>query len=450
MENYERLTVTEIAFRVRKGTLSATELCTEALNRAAADEYNAFQQLCKDSALQAAADIDALPLARRESLPLAGVPMVIKAENDIKGIPTTFGGRSQRTPAAHDSEVVRRLRDAGAVIIGVTNMPEFGQFPFSESARYGMVKNPRAPKRTPGGSSGGTASAVASGIVPAGIGGDGGGSIQIPAAACGLVGLKPMRGRVSTAPNAALWGKLGTIGPLTRTVEDSALIYAVISGTTSKDRWHAPQLSRSLQAAVNEPKKPLRIGWTDQSALGSAKVQPEVIAATRNFVNRLKTLGHQVTHIGRFPSASPFFEVQFFAALAEEVDSVEFPDRVERRSEQTAKVGRRIPAKILRAAQNNKLADRLAERYKNFDLIISPTLACVLPLLGQLDGVGSLSALLRSMPMIAFTALANVTGMPAISIPAGSAPDGTPIGIQVSTFHGDEADLLSFTASLGF
>ena len=152
---------------------------------------------------------------------------------------TTFGGKANSTPVAADSEVVRRLRAAGAVIVGKTSMPEFGAWPYTEPISLGPTRNPWDPAHTPGGSSGGTAAAVASGMIPVGIGGDGGGSIRIPSSFCGLFGLKPQRGRVSTSPNPHLWWSLGTIGPLTRTVLDSALVYDVIRGSQDTDLYRA-------------------------------------------------------------------------------------------------------------------------------------------------------------------------------------------------------------------
>ena len=196
---------------------------------------NAFSAVLHDEARAEADRLDATLRDGAPAGPLHGVPIAIKDENDVRGVPTACGGASVTTPARADSEVVTRLRDAGAVIIGKTRMPEFGIWPFTETAAHGWTRNPWDLDRSPAGSSGGTAAAVASGMVAAGIGGDGGGSIRLPSSWCGLFGLKPQRGRVSTAPNPDLWRALGTLGPLTRTVADSALIYDVISGTTSTE-----------------------------------------------------------------------------------------------------------------------------------------------------------------------------------------------------------------------
>ncbi len=167
------------------------------------------------------------------------MPVAIKEEIDVAGCVTTFGGEANSTPAGADAEVVRRLRDAGAVIVGKTTMPEFGAFPYTESVSRGVTRNPWDATRTPGGSSGGTAVAVATGMVTVGLGGDGGGSIRIPSACCGLFGLKPQRGRVTTAPHPHLWWALGTAGPLARTVLDSAIVYDVIRGNVEGDLYRA-------------------------------------------------------------------------------------------------------------------------------------------------------------------------------------------------------------------
>ena len=164
---------------------------------------NAFSRVLGAEAIAEADARDVASAAGGVVGPLHGVPIAIKEEVDVAGAVTTFGGDGNSTPAAADALIVSRLRAAGAVIIGKTTMPEFGAFPFTESISRGITRNPWDPRRTPGGSSGGTAVAVAAGMVPVGIGGDGGGSIRIPSASCGLFGLKPQRGRVSTAPHAA-------------------------------------------------------------------------------------------------------------------------------------------------------------------------------------------------------------------------------------------------------
>ena len=207
---------------------------------------NAFSVVLAE---QARAEADARDAQDDGSGPLYGVPVAIKEEIDVAGCVTTFGGKGNSTPAAEDGEVVRRLREAGAVVVGNTTMPEFGAFPYTESVVARLHPQPLAPVPTPGGSSGGTAVAVAAGMVPVAMGGDGGGSIRIPSACCGLFGLKPQRGRVTSSPHPHLWFALGTAGPLTRTVLDSAIVYDVIRGNLPVDLSHGRGRGSFAEAA---------------------------------------------------------------------------------------------------------------------------------------------------------------------------------------------------------
>ena len=216
--------VAETARRVAAGELTAraaTDAALERINRLN-PPLNAISQLLADRARAEAERRDRSQAEGAELGPLHGVPVVIKEEIPVEGCVTTFGGEGNSTPAAADAEVVRRLRAAGAVVVATSTMPEFGIWPYTESVSRGITHNPWDISRTPGGSSGGTAVAVASGMVPTGLAGDGGGSIRIPSACCGLFGLKPQRGRVSTFPTDHLWYALGTTGPLARSVSSSA------------------------------------------------------------------------------------------------------------------------------------------------------------------------------------------------------------------------------------
>ncbi|HNO40228.1 MAG TPA: amidase family protein [Marmoricola sp.] len=412
-------------------------------------QLNAFEQVCSDTAL---ADADALDAGGPGSDgPLAGIPVAVKAENDVAGLVTTYGGRSNSTPAAADSEIVRRLRAAGAVVVGTTVMPEFGQFPFSESAANGQVRNPWQPTHSTGGSSGGSAAAVAAGIVPIAVGGDGGGSIRIPASCCGLVGLKPARGRVSTAPNPTLWGALGPLGVLTADARTAALAYDVIRGNTPTDRYTLPAPELSFTDQVSQEPGRLRIALVTRPAPGPVRVDREVLAAVNTIAQRLRDLGHEVVEEGgSWPDATASFVPQFFHAIREEAALMEHPERLEWRTRSTARLGVWARPGILRAAlrEGERLTGRVERRFAAYDLVLSPTLACRTPRLGQLDATGSVHALLRSMPMIAFTTLANVTGHPAISVPAGVDRDGLPIGAQLMALAPEEGRLLAVAAQL--
>ena len=257
------LGVVETARLATSGERSAREVTDEALARIDRLDrrFNAFTVVLADAARAEADERDAASARGETPGPLHGVPVAIKEEIDVAGCVTTFGGRSNTTPVTADAELVRRLRAAGAVVVGKTAMPEFGSFPFTESEATGYTLNPWDVARSPGGSSGGSAVAVATGMVPVAIGGDGGGSIRVPSSFCGLFGLKPQRGRVSTAPHPHLWWALGVVGPLTRSVFDSALVNDVIRGNLPTDLFRADGDEPFVGAASREPGR-LRVGWS--------------------------------------------------------------------------------------------------------------------------------------------------------------------------------------------
>ncbi|MCO5309738.1 MAG: amidase family protein [Austwickia sp.] len=390
------------------------------------------------------------PGAHLADLPLAGVPVAVKAEYDVAGLVTTHGGRANATPAEADSEVVRRLRAAGAIVVATTHMPEFGQFPFTEGAAWGATANPWDRTRSPGGSSGGSAALVAAGCVPVALGGDGGGSIRIPASCCGLVGLKPVRGRVSTAPYPDLWGPLGTVGALTRTVADCAMTYDVLRGATRVDRYAAPEPAETFVAAAAREPGPLRIGWLTAAPWAAIRTDRHVRACIAAVARALAAAGHRVEELpGRWPDAQPAFLPLFYAALRGEAARVERPDLLEARTRASLRAGVWAGPQV--RLQAIRLADRMAagvqRRFAAYDVVLTPTIACLPPRLGRLDATGSTRALLRSLPMVAFTTLANVTGHAAISVPAGVI-GGLPVGVQLYAPGGDETRLLPLAAQL--
>jgi amidase len=417
---------------------------------------NAFTVVLADAAREEAARRDAQQ-ARGEALgPLHGVPVAIKEENDVAGCVTTFGGSANHTPAGADAHVTRRLREAGAVVVGKTNMPEFGQYPFTESERHGNTRNPWAPGHTPGGSSGGTAVAVATGMVPFGIGGDGGGSIRIPAASCGIYGLKPTRGRVSTAPLAAVWGALGTVGPLTRTVVDSAVVYDVIRGNEPGDRYLADEPSSSFadaaRLATAESQRRLRVGWSTKPAIKGWRPAPEHVAAVEETAALLEGLGHQVVEVDpRYPDATTAFVPQYVDGVRSEMELLEEPDKVERRTKQLLALGRPMgPRTVARALRRGeRIAELLDERvFGKVDVLLTPTVTKRPALIGQLEGASVLTAALRAQAPIAYTAIWNITGHPAASVPSGFADDGLPVAVQLVGRRNDETTLLALSAQL--
>ncbi|MGW6987964.1 amidase family protein [Streptomyces sp. NPDC054946] len=410
---------------VRTGKTTSRALVEAALRRIARTDavLGAFRVVLAEQAL---AEADARDGAE-SSGPLHGVPVAVKDELDVAGQVTTFGGSANRTPVAADSEAVRRLRAAGAVVIGKTTMPEFGQWPFTESAAHGHTRNPWDTTRTPGG------------------------SIRIPAACCGLFGLKPQRGRVSTAPNAHLWYALGTVGPLTRSVGDAALLYDVLAGTTPTDRWSARPATTGWVRALETPPGRLRIGYSVKPAVPGVRPHPEHVGAVLESVRALRELGHDVREVDpRYPDATAPFAAQFCGGVRAEADAVERPDLLERRTRRTLALARLVPESAVERGirAGERLAERADRMFTTMDVLLTPVVAERPRAVGALDGAGLLTALARSRPMVAYTALWNVTGHPAASVPAGLGEDGLPLAVQLVGRRDDEVTLLRVAAQL--
>jgi amidase len=402
-----------------------------------------------DRARAEAATLDGRP-SGAERGPLHGVPVAIKEEIDVVGCVTTFGGEANSTPAAADAEVVRRLRAAGAVIVGKTTMPEFGAFPYTESVSRGITRNPWDPSRTPGGSSGGTAVAVAAGMVPVGLGGDGGGSIRIPSASCGLFGLKPQRGRVTTAPHPHLWWALGTVGPLSRSVVDSAIVYDVIRGNTEGDRFRAGASGSFVEAADRTPGR-LRIGWSAKPVTLGVRPDPVHVLALEDTVRLLSDLGHDVREVDpRYPDPTAAFVPQFFAGIRSEAEEVEHYERLERRTRETCRLGAWVTPKVREwaLARSEQVSEKANRIFDQVDVLLTPAIAHRPPAVGVLGGRGTVASALASMPAIAYAALWNVAGNPAACVPCGIGPDGLPTAIQLVGRTDDEATLLGLSAQL--
>ena len=382
--------------------------------------------------------------------PLHGVPVAIKEEVDVAGCVTTYGGVANSTPVAADGEVVRRLRAAGAVVVGKTTMPEFGAFPYTESVARGITYNPWDRSRTPGGSSGGTAVAVTTGMVPVGIGGDGGGSIRIPSACCGLFGLKAQRGRVSTAPAEHLWWALGVVGPLTRSVLDSAIVNDVLRGNTETDLFRAGPTGSFVEAARRTPSR-LRIGWSSTSPTRGVRPDPLHVAALHEAATLLADLGHEVTEVDpRYPDPTLAFVPQFFAGIRTEADAMEHYRRLERRTRESYRLGTWVRPGVLSWAlkQGEKVAAKANRVFDDCDVLLTPTIAHRPPKIGVITGKGTVRSSLAALPAISYAALWNVTGNPAASVPCGIAPDGLPTAVQLVGRTDGETTLLSLAAQM--
>jgi amidase len=447
------LSVAELVRRTTNREVTALAVTDACLARIEQRDpaLNAFSVVLAAEARTQAAALDEALAAGETPGALHGVPVAIKEEIDVAGCVTTFGGRSNTTPVSRDAEVVRRLRAAGAVVIGKTRMPEFGQWPYTESVDGGITRNPWNPAHTPGGSSGGTAVAVAAGMVPVGLGGDGGGSIRIPAACCGLFGLKPERGRVTSYPMEHLWWALGTTGPLSRSVLDSAIVYDVIRGGSEGDMFTADEPATSFaEAARTEPGR-LTVGWSTKAVTPGVRPDPAHVQAVRDTAQLLIDLGHDVREVEpHYPDPTLAFVPQFIAGVRTESDAVEHYDRLEKRTRQLYRLGtwvrRPVINRALRAGE--KVSAKANRVFDDVDVLLTPTMAHRPRPTGVLDRGGPVRASLTAMPMIAYTALWNVTGNPAASVPAGVGEDGLPLACQLVGRHGDETTLLSLSAQI--
>lgn len=436
-----------LAERVRAGEVHPRELVELALSRIESldPKLNAFRVTMAEEALAAAAQ----PL----SGPLAGVPFAVKDDLPVAGQVATKGSRTFGSPAPGDAEVVRRLRDAGAIPIGITNVPELMIFPWTVTEANGITRNPWDPSRTPGGSSGGSAAAVAAGLVPFATGSDGGGSIRIPAAACGLVGMKPTRGRVSSQPMGEGWLGLSVFGALARTVADSALLLDVMQGTVGAEREPVDRYSGSyVQAAQTAPRK-LRIAVSRKLPPGLVgKLAADQQTAWERTATTLRGLGHEVQE--RNPAyglAQVDFLQMWMRGIYEETLALPDPGRLERTSRQMATVGRWLVPPKRRAsllAKREHTSRRLMALWDECDVLLTPGLAKTA--IAAEGGFGKPAPLAIDIAgrFTPFTPLFNLTGQPAISLPAGIGDDGLPLSVQLVGRRGEEDLLFSLAGAL--
>lgn len=443
---------------IRSGETTAREVAEEAIARIeeANPRLNAVIGPRYDAAL---AEIEAgLPVG-----PLTGVPFLIKdLGSEVAGLPATGGSRLfADTIATRDSELVRRYKQAGLVVLGTTNVPELGLNASTESQLFGPAHNPRDLARSTGGSSGGSAAAVSAGLVPAAHATDGGGSVRIPAAMCGLVGLKPSRGRSTGAPDAGtLAGPVSVPHAVTTTVRDSAVLLDVIAGVLPGEAFGAPSPHQGsfLDATRREPGR-LRIGLATQTRAGG-DLDPEVREAVLATAKLCEQLGH---HVEETVAAFDPADVGATSAVLMGADLiVSIEDRL-------AELGRELQPgdvepftelllgyyadltgvqvhRALRHAQ--EIGWEVGAAFTTYDVVLTPTLAQPTPPLGLLDTTNPAAMYEHASTYSAWTSVFNVTGMPAISLPLGTAGDGMPIGVQFVADLGHEARLLSLAAQL--
>jgi len=438
---------------VRAGEVSPKELVQLSLNRIARldPQLNSFRKVFAEKALLEAEQAEAR-LKAGEERPLLGVPIAIKDEVDVAGEVNTHGTDGFTEPARQDSEMVRRLLKAGAIVIGLTLLPELAICGFTESATYGVTRNPWNPQRTPAGSSGGSGAAVAAGLVPIASAGDGGGSIRLPAASCGLFGLKPSRGRISLAPEEDGWGGLAVLGCLSRNVLDTALWLDITAGGSSEPGAPAPPERPFVEATKTPPGK-LRVAYSTLAPRAAAPptVDQVVKDAVGDAAELMRSLGHDVTQ--RDPDWGMIgnnITARFLRGVAETVEEVPHPERLESRTRGFGRLGKLIPDSLYEKALRAREADaaRVNAIFDSVDVLITRVMGGTALPIRRWEGKGALRTVLGMSRFYPYCVPWNHLGNPAMSVPMGFAADGMPLAVQVIGRPGEEATLLSLAAQI--
>ena len=450
----------ELAAMVRDGEVSSRDLVEaayEAIDRRNG-ELNAFVTLCRERALDEADAVQA-----GDGRPLAGVPIAIKDLVALtEGVRTAMGMNAMGDWIPdEDSALVRRLRDAGAIVVGKTNTPELGILPVTEPDRFGPARNPWDTSRTTGGSSGGSAAAVASGMVPIAHANDGGGSIRIPASCCGLVGLKASRGRISLAPLGEFVGGIAIEGVVTHTVRDTAVALDVLAGYEPGDPYWAPEPSAPFADAADRDPGRLRIAFTTVAPNG-VPVDEACITATRETAELLESAGHTVLEAPPLSDEGyidNFIKVWVTGVAGNVLELGDLRGRpiesseVEPLTAEMVEIARSISgADYLKALEYLRgMSRRVVSQWSELDVLLTPTLAKEPIEIGALrpkEGEPAIRMLENAASFVPFTPVWNVTGQPAISLPLHQSESGLPIGVQLVGPPAGEELLLSLAAQL--
>ena len=422
---------------IRSGDVTSRELVILYLERIERldPQLNAFRKVMDERAMVDAQQADGRRGAGDER-PLLGVPIAVKDVEDVTGEVTGWGSAANHTPASQDSEIVRRLRSAGAVIIGKTNTPEGAIIGDTEGPAFGITRNPWNTDRSPGGSSGGSAAAVAAGLCAAATASDGAGSIRIPASNCGLVGLKPTRDRIPLTPLKEHWYGLSVVGFEARSVEDAALLMSI--GAEDED----------LRDSFSRPPERLRVAVSTKPVLPT-RVHADVKRVADETAARLRSLGHEVEQSDPpYPLVSPG-PTRYLAGIAQDADErYERPERLQRRTKGFARMGHAIPGAVLAWALREDDTERMRPFFERHDVLLTPVSAVPPVRAGQWEGLGALRTFLGLAQAYPFAVEWNLTGQPSISVPVGRSDDGLPIGMQLVGRHGEEATLLALAAQL--
>jgi amidase len=430
-------TASELAQDVQAGRVTPVEVVRAHLEHIAAldGRVGAFQLVRRERALAEAEQLEARPdLA---DLPLAGVPIGVKDNTAVEGEPKREGSpATPGEPQPEDAEVVRRLRAAGAIVVGITRMPELGVWGTSDGA-FGVARNPWNLDKTPGGSSGGSAAAVAAAMVPAAHANDGMGSIRIPAANCGLFGLKPGSGVMPRQPDASDWNGLTENGAVATTVQDVALLISVMA-------------DRSDLRDPGPPDGPLRIAVSTKAPAAGVRVDRHLREATEASARLLAGQGHHIAtaHPPHAVRDANTLLVWWCVGVAGEAESLD-PRKLEPRNRRMAAVGR-LDRRLGLFKQQTR--DRFRERMKAFfeahDLLLTPALARPAISSRMWSKRGWLANLLSNAWYAPFAAPWNVAGFPAASVPAGMHPSGLPMAVQIVGAPGAEGSILQLAAQL--
>ncbi len=436
---------------VRAGEVGSRELTEAYLERIERidPELNSYRVVMAERALAEAEQADRRRTAG-EQRPLLGVPVAVKDNVDVAGELTTHGTGAFPDRATADAEIVRRLRAAGAVILGKTNLPELAITGSTESMNWGVTRNPWNTDRTCGGSSGGSAAAVAAGLAAAGHATDGGGSIRIPAACCGLFGLKPQRGRVSLMPDPQHWHGMSVAGAVTRTVLDNALFLDVVSGAAEGDAHTPPPPAQPFADYATRPPGTLRIAVSARPSM-PMPVGEAPRAALRETADLLRSLGHSVED--RDPAYGRLGEVftpRFLKGIEDDAARVPQPARLSRRTRGFARLGSGIPRPVLAKAMRDEAAhaERVNRLFADHDVLMTPITTRTQVRAAEWEGMGAFRTLIGMLRVYPFTVPWNATGQPAASVPAGFTDDGLPLAVQLVGKPGDEGTLLSLAAQI--
>jgi amidase len=444
---------TEQSRLIRDRQVKSRELVDLYLDRIARydGDLNSYVHLLGEAAQRLADDKDAMTVAGGELPPLHGVPLSIKELDWMAGAPATMATRVLAgNVSSHDDAPIRRLRAAGIVPLGKTNAPELGTTPWTEPDLFGPCRNPWDPGRTPGGSSGGAAAALAAGLCPASNGSDGGGSIRIPAAACGVFGLKPTRDRISNGPLLGSFGfELSTRGPITRTVTDAALLLGVMAGAEPGDPGLLPEPARPWTDEVGADPGRLRVGIFAASPFGH--LAPPVQEAMRVLRGALEEVGHDTVDIDVVVGDD--IAASFEAVWAAMVASQPFPtEQYEPLNQWLAARGRALTGGDVYGAEF-RLAlycrQLVARFHGEFDLMALPVLTALPPAVGHTRDLDPEDAWAFAKDLVGATPMVNATGQPAAAIPIHWDPEtGLPVGVQLVGRFADEATVLRVAAQL--